>query len=140
MTDSVTLGAFANGFEYFCPHCGAFFSLQYDSDNLKDTHYCPSCSADELMTTTEELLEACSANCTDPVNFYNAFPPDEPIPQSRTGASPREVKTIIDIVSRRKAEKRPVTVDIVAQESYIPWKAVKRVFGELHITQSGVTV
>jgi hypothetical protein len=130
-------GTFANGLQCFCAECGIFFSVQHDTDMLMVVEYCPSCGSDNLIGTTGELLQYC-ANCKiDPVNFYSAFPPDEPIPQSCTGATPREVRTIVGIVIRRKKEKLPVTIGIAAGESFTSRKAVQRVFEELHISETG---
>jgi hypothetical protein len=130
-------GTFANGLQCFCAECGIFFSVQYETDMLMVVEYCPSCGSDNLIGTTGDLLEYC-ANCKiDPVNFYSAFPPDEPIPQSCTGATPREVRTIVGIVVCRKKEKLPVTVDIVAMESSTFRTVAGSVFEELHIIETG---
>jgi hypothetical protein len=137
MSAANTPGAFANGLRCFCAECGIFFTAQYETDMLMAVEYCPSCGGDDLIGTTEDLLEYCAGHETDPVNFYSAFPPDEPIPGSCTGATPREVKTIVDTVTRRKKEKLPVTADIAAGESSAFRTVTGSVFRELHISETG---
>jgi len=138
---NVNPGAFANGYDYFCPNCGEFFSVQFEPDIIKGvklTEYCPCCGDDFITSSVDDLLLNCITNNTDPVNFYHAFPMDEPIPRSRTGATPRQVKIIESMVILNRQAKRMVTVDSIAAEADIPREIVEKVFEELHITESGV--
>ena len=136
----VNAGAFANGFDYFCPDCGVFFSVQSDlEDNIASADFCPYCGGNELIDSIDELLDCCDLKCADPINFYSAFPIDEPIPRSCTEATPRQVKIIESRVILDRQAKRPVTVYSIAAQSGIPRKIVKSVFDELHITETGGT-
>jgi hypothetical protein len=135
----VTPGGFANGFDNFCTNCGVFFSAQImDADGCcNPASHCPRCGEDILITTIVCLLVYCADHHTDPVNFYTAFPLNEPIPQSRTGATPRQVKIIVSLVALDRQGKRPVSVESVVAESGFPLGVVAAVFDELHITESG---
>ena len=130
---------FANGFDNFCCECGVFFSVELEPDVIGSVGHCPYCGEDLLFTSCADLVRYCLDNDTDPVNFYKAFPPDEPIPQSRTGATPRQVSMIIDIVVARKKKKLPITVENVAGPSDFCIEIVGKVFEELHITETGGT-
>jgi hypothetical protein len=130
-------GRFANGFGYFCADCGVFFSVQLDDDFIGRANHCPCCGGEGPLTTISELLAHCDINLADPVNFYGAFPLDEPIPESSTGATPRQVKIITSLVILDKQAKRPVATDTIAAEGDIPHDIVARVFEELHITETG---
>ena len=136
---NVKPGAFANGFDYFCPDCNVFFSIQHDfeADEPVSPDFCPYCGGNELTSSIDGLLDYCDCKCTDPANFYSAFPLDEPIPRSETGATPRQVKIIVSLVILDKQAKRPVTVDSIAAQSDTPREIVERVFDELHITEGG---
>jgi len=137
---SVKPGAFANGFDYFCLLCGHFFSVQVMDDAGENAvQFCPCCGEDALIASIDRLIAYCSDYNTDPVNFYHAFPLDEPIPQSRTGATPLQVKIIISLVILDKKAKRPVTVDRIAVKSDTPREIVEKIFDELHITETGGT-
>jgi hypothetical protein len=130
-------GGFANGFGYFCTGCGRFFSVQSDDDGADRAYHCPYCGKDEPLTTAAELLAHCDFNFTDTVNFYGAFPPDEPIPRSRTGATPRQVERIVGCAISDKAKKIPVTVESLAARLGYDRETVAAVFDELHITETG---
>ena len=140
-------GAFANGFDYFCPDCGVFFSVQ--NDLMADApgialvplkpDFCPYCGENDLIGSTDGLLDYCAFKCADPVNFYHAFPLDEPIPQSETGATPLQVKIIESLVILDKQARRPVTADRIAVKSDTPREIVEKIFSELHITETGGT-
>jgi hypothetical protein len=136
---SVKTGGFANGFDYFYAGCGVFFSAQimYMDDRYSAAECCPSCGDDRLFVCPEDLLPYCLDNNIDPVNFYHAFPPDEPIPQSRTGAAPRQVERIIGCVASGRQKKIPVTAESLAAELGYDKKIVAAVLDELHITESG---
>ena len=138
---SVNAGAFANGFDYFCPNCSMFFSVQSDFETYAPVKpcVCPYCGGEELKDSVDGLLEYCTLECTDPINFYQAFPLDEPIPQSETGATPRQVKIIESLVVLDKQAKRPVTINSIAAQSDTPRETVEKVFDELHITETGGT-
>ena len=134
---AVTPKPFANGFDHFCPDCGVFFSVQYEKDKIRDieTENCPSCGGDLLMKSPEEITGYCNTYEIDPVNFYKAFPPDEPIPQSCTGATPRQVEWIIGCVISDKLKKIPVTIESLSSQLGYEKNIVAAVFEELHITQ-----
>jgi hypothetical protein len=133
---SVKAGNFANGFSYFCPDCGRFFSVQVmDYENEADC--CPSCGNGDLITSAAELLAHCAGYGEDPVNFYHAFPPGEPIPGSCTGATPDQVKWIVGCVLNDKQKNVPVTVTSLAASLGYPRRIVANVFEELHITEDG---
>jgi len=134
---------FANGFDYFCVECGkffsvkaAFFSAQLDIGTL-EVEYCPYCGEDNFLDSISELIDYCDENDTDTVNFYNAFPPDELIPQSRTGATPLQVEWIVDCVVNDKEKKLPVTIKSLAAQLGYDKKVVAAVFEELYITETG---
>jgi len=84
---------FANGLNHFCSACGIFFDVKLESAVEEDIRpliaVCPICGNDELISSIDEFLEYLEDSETDPVGFYKAFPPDEPIPNSCTGATPR---------------------------------------------------
>lgn len=140
---SVKTGNFANGFSYFCPNCGDFFSVQfYEKTNIfaqlaDKTEYCPSCGCDELISSTEELIDYLSEHDTDTVNFYHAFPPDEPLPNSRIWATPKQVEWIIGCVLSDKENKLPVTIESLAAQLGYSKDVVTKVFEELHIPETG---
>jgi len=133
---SVKTGIFANGFSYFCKDCNIFFSVQIMDEYKDETEYCPSCGGDALISSIEELLDHLSDHDTDPVNFYHAFPPDEPIPNSRTGATPRQVEWIIGCVTSDIEKKLPVTAESLAAQLGYNREVVVKVFEELHITET----
>jgi len=128
---------FANGFDCFCMNCGEFFSAQFESGDIGRAEFCPNCGEDLLVFTTDGISHHCFDHATDPVNFYRAFPPDEPIPGSRTGATPRQVSIIIDLVAMRKQGKLPVTAEGIAGHSSSLIETVRKVLEELHITETG---
>jgi len=125
---------FANGFNCFCAHCGTFFNVTAEPDDMA-VSVCPFCGNDELFFEIDDLLDYCGSGGIDPINFYKAFPPDEPIPNSRTGATPRQVSLIIYLVTQRK--DIPLTAESIAGNCETTIEIVKRVFEELHITEKG---
>jgi len=130
--------AFANGFDYFCVNCGRFFSAQIMDDNGDiAVSFCPHCGESDLIDSIEGLLTHCDDHFTDPVNFYHAFPSGEPIPHSRTGATPKQVEWIIGCVISDKQKKLPVTIESLAAQLGYDKEMVGRVFDELHITETG---
>ncbi|MDR0443239.1 MAG: hypothetical protein LBH44_07535 [Treponema sp.] len=134
---SVKCKAFANGFNYFCEECNNFFSVQFEEGGTGTVEVCPYCGEDRLAVSIKRLLEYCADNGADPVNFYHAFPPDEPIPNSRTGATRRQVEWIIGCVINDKQKKFPVTVESMAIQLGYDQEVVRKVFEELHITETG---
>jgi len=139
---SVNAGNFANGFDYFCPDCGRFFSVQFmkqfmDADGEIEAEWCPNCGCDELICSAEDLLNHLADHDTDPVNFYHAFPPDEPIPNSRTGATPKQVEWIIGCSISDRDKKLPVTAESLAAQLGYNREVVVKVFEELHIPETG---
>jgi Lar family restriction alleviation protein len=128
---------FANGFDNFCPDCGIFFTVRLEPDVIGSAVFCPSCGNDNLITKIDSLVDHCLDNDTDTINFYKAFSPDEPIPRSRTGATPRQVSIIIDLVAMRKQWKLPVNAENIAGPSDSHIEIVRKVFEELHITETG---
>jgi hypothetical protein len=126
---------FANGFNHYCTECGMFFDVKAEPACLP-VEYCPVCGKYEyIIDSIYELLEELEDNDTDPVNFYKAFPPDDPIPNSRTGATPRQVEIILDLVVRRK--DIPLTAESIAGNCETAKEIVRKVFKELHITEKG---
>jgi len=134
---TVNPDSFANGFSYFCTNCNMFFSVQAMNEYKDVIEHCPSCGCDELICSAEELLEHCADNGTDPINFYHAFPPDEPIPNSRTGATPEQVEWIVGCVIGDKQKNLPVTAESLAAQLGYDKEIVVKVFDELHITETG---
>jgi len=134
---SVKTGNFANGFSYFCTECGIFFSVQVMNEEKDETAFCPSCNCDFIISSTEELIDYLEENDTDTVNFHHAFPPDEPLPNSRTGATPKQVEWIIGCVLSDKQKKLPVTIESLAAQLGYSKNVVATVFEELHITETG---
>ena len=61
---------FANGINWFCKECGAFFSVQMDRDHDGSIDCCPCCGEACPINTIEDLLLYCGDYDTDPVNFY----------------------------------------------------------------------
>ena len=142
---SVKTGGFANGFSYFCLDCGRFFSAQFmkqfmDADGEIEAEWCPNCGGGDLITGADILLDYCFNTGSDPVNFYHAFPPDEPIPNSRTGATPRQVEWIVGCVISDKQKKFPVTAESLAGQLGYDKEIVVKVFEELYITETGGAV
>lgn len=142
---SVNAGGFANGLSCFCPNCARFFSAQFldSGDNLlfnvfsdAGMVFCPHCGCDELISSSEELTDYLVDHDIDPVNFYHAFPPDEPIPQSRTGATPKQVEWIVGCVISDKQKKIPVSIESLAAQLGYDEEIVRNVFYELHITET----
>jgi len=128
---------FANGFDYFCVNCGNFFSAQVMDDDRDDAVlFCPHCGEDFLAERITDLIDHCVTHHTDTVNFYHAFPPDEPIPQSRTGATPKQVEWIVGCVISDKQKKLPVTIESLAVQLGYDKEMVTKVFDELHITET----
>jgi len=124
---------FANGFNCFCTDCKIYFSVQSNNDDINAVEYCPYCGGHYVLCTTEQLLDYCAEYDVDPVNFYKAFPPDEPIPNSCTGATPRQVSLIIYLVTQRK--DIPLTAESIAGNCETTIDLVRKVFEELHITE-----
>jgi hypothetical protein len=129
--------SFANGFDCFCPECERFFSIKIEPDINGGAEFCPVCGEDDLIKNTKELLLFLEEKDTDPVNFYKAFPPDEPIPLSRTGATPLQVEIIFSMVVEKKRNKLPCTVESIAGDNERFRDIVQKVFEELHITETG---
>ena len=128
---------FANGFGYFCAECGIFFSVQMEPGVIGGVNACPCCGGDAIIRSAEALLDYCICNLTDPVNFYSAFPPGEPIPDSRTGATPRQVEWIVGCAASDKQKKLPVSIGSLADQLGCNKEIVAAVFEELHITETG---
>jgi len=125
---------FANGFNYFCIDCRKFFSVLVEpNDNVWKPEFCPICGDDNLVSSIDELLFHLEDEDVDPVNYYKAFPPDELIPNSRTGATPRQVANIFDLVTKRHSI--PLTVESIAGNCEVTREIVKKVFEEFHITE-----
>jgi ribosomal protein S27AE len=127
--------AFANGFDYFCVNCGHFFSAQITDaiGNRGEVSFCPRCGEDLLAERIANLIDHCVTSHTDTVNFYSAFPPDKPLPHSRTGATPEQVRWIVDCVISDQQKDLPITVKSLADELGYDKNIVEAVFGELHI-------
>jgi len=128
---------FANGFEYHCACCGEFFSVSLESGPLCTVEHCPLCGEHYVVNNIEQLLRACEEHRVDPVSVCSAFPPDEPIPGSRTGATPREVSIITDLVAMRRHRGLPLSVEDIAGPCDSQIEIVKKVFEEFHITETG---
>lgn len=126
---------FANGYSHFCAGCGIFFSAQLDADYALEVNCCSCCGDERLITDIEGLLDYCEHKNTDPVNFYKAFPRNELIPNSRTGATPRQVEWIVGCVKSDKGKKLPVTIESLGAQLGYYKEMVKKVFEELHITE-----
>jgi hypothetical protein len=127
--------AFANGFDCFCTNCGNFFSAQIE-DSLGgkgEAFFCPQCGEGDLETDIPGLVAHCEANHADTVNFYSAFPPGEPIPHSRTGATPDQVKWIIGCRISDIKNGIWVTAESMAASLGYDIKIVGAVFEELHL-------
>jgi len=124
---------FANGFNHYCAECTIFFNAKTEPADLP-VEYCPVCGKNEyVLNSVDELLDELEDNEVDPVNFYNAFPPDEPIPNSCTGATPRQVALILDLVANR--HDIPLTIESIAGNCETSREVVRNVFKELHITE-----
>jgi len=140
---SVKTSGFANGFDCFCADCGRFFSVQFLEGNVvvtkpaDEVEYCPYCGGDTLILDSDALLAHLADHDTDPVNFYHAFPHDEPVPDSRTGATPKQVEWILGCVISDRWKKIPVTAKSLAVQLGYSKEVVKRVFEELHIPETG---
>jgi len=136
ITNFIKPGNFANGFSYFCLDCGRFFSAQFMDGGNEGIGYCPDCGNSNLIDTIVELLDHCAFYHTDPVNFYHAFPPDEPIPNSRIEITPRQVERIVGCVISDKQRKLPVTIESLAAQLGYDKEIVAKVFDELHIAET----
>jgi len=138
----VKAGNFANGFSCFCKNCGRFFSVRFLLGDVVLTQpddaveYCPYCGEDGILFSAEDLLDYLADNDTDPVNFYHAFPQDVPIPNSRTGATPKQVEWIVGCVISDRRKKIPVTAKSLADQLGYSRDVVKKVFEELHIPET----
>jgi len=124
---------FANGYNHYCFDCNAFFSLKVEPDVIYKPEFCPICGDDNLISSINELLYHLEDEDIDPVGFYKAFPPDEPIPNSRTGATPRQVAIIFDLVIKR--HDIPLTVESIAGNCETSQEIVRKVFEAFHITE-----
>ena len=101
--------------------------------------FCPYCGKEEPINSIAGLLAYCDFEFIDPVNFYEAFPLYIPIPQSCTGATPWQIKIIISLVIMRRRNQLPVTIESIAGPSDFHIDMVRKVFEELHISESEVT-
>ena len=128
--------SFANGYDFFCRDCNVFFSAQVMD---REPAFCPCCGEDDIINSAADLLDHCNSCDVDPVNFYSAFPLHEPIPQSCTGATPRQVEWIVGCVISDRQKKIPVTAESLAAQLCYDEKIVTAVFEELHLTQTGGT-
>ena len=131
-----SIANFYNGYDFFCTECNSFFNAGTESDDLISCCpicCCPICGRDEIIFDIDDFLEYLEEHKTDPVNFYNAFPPDAPIPNSCTGATPRQVAIILDLVANR--HDIPLTIESIAGNCETSREVVRNVFKELHITE-----
>lgn len=139
MTVTCKIGdSFANGFDYFCVNCGHFFSVQImdsigNRGSNEEISFCPKCGEDILLNKLSDLLKYCVDSFSDTINFFSAFPPDEPLPYSRTGATPRQVEWIIGCVISDRGKNIPVTIESLASQLDYDPKIVAAVFKELHL-------
>jgi len=124
---------FENGLNIFCTECNSFFSVKEGPEGDQCVQFCPFCGCDELIFDIDQFLEHLTDSDIDPVGFFKAFPPDEPIPNSRTGATPRQVAIILDLVTKR--HDIPLTVESIAGNCETTQEIVRKVFEELHITE-----
>ena len=131
---------FANGLNIFCTECNSFFSVKEGPEGDQCVQFCPFCGCDELIFDIDEFLEYLADSDTDPINFYKAFPLDELIPNSGTGATPRQVDFIVGCVMDDKQKKLPVTVESYAAQLGYDKEIIRKVFEELHITETRDTL
>jgi len=126
---------FANGLNHFCMECTRFFSIMLEPAEYSafKPEYCPVCGDDNIISNIDEFLEYLEDDDTDPVDFYKAFPPDEPISNSCTGATPRQVANILHIVTQR--HDMPLTVESIAGNCETSQEIVRKVFEVFHITE-----
>jgi len=130
-----SIANFYNGYNFYCADCKIFFNVETEPTDLP-VEYCPVCGKYEyVLDSIDEFLDELENINVDPVNFYNAFPPDEPIPNSCTGATPRQVAIIFDLVANR--HDVPLTAEIIAGNCKTTIGIVRKVFEELHITEKG---
>jgi hypothetical protein len=110
--------AFYNGFDYFCPTCATFFSISgdYTADKIE---YCPACGMDGLFTDYRELAEWCRGEDVDTAEYWEAFPPDEPLPHSQCAATPRQIRKLFWAAAENMRMGRMVSVDDLYRETGI---------------------
>ncbi|MDR2186375.1 MAG: hypothetical protein LBO80_12030 [Treponema sp.] len=84
--------AFYNGFDHFCAVCLAFFSV--GQQGKAAVPFCPFCGAPGIINNHKDLARMCRGDDLDCIAFYGAFPPDEPLPYSRSSLTPRQVREI----------------------------------------------
>jgi hypothetical protein len=117
-------GAFHNGFDYFCPGCLSFFSVSGDYSFAAVSH-CPACGEEGLITGCRKLAEFCREAGIDTVEYWEAFPPDEPLPYSRCAPTPRQIRKLFWAAAEDMRSGKLSSVDSLSRETGIEKEMVR---------------
>jgi hypothetical protein len=126
MNISLTAPAFYNGFDYFCPECLCFFSVSGDYSFAAVTH-CPACGTDDLITWHRELAAFCLKAGIDTVEYWEAFPPDDPLPYSECRATPRQIRKLFWTAAENMREGKLASPDSLCRETGMDREIVQSV-------------
>jgi hypothetical protein len=116
MTIAIKDPAFYNGFDYFCPCCLSFFSISGDH-SVGAIDYCPACGLNGLITDYRKLAEFCRENDLETAEYWEAFPPDEPLPYSRCAATPAQIRILFSIAAGCMRRREPVSIDGLCRQT-----------------------
>jgi hypothetical protein len=124
MTITLKDPAFYNGFDYFCSCCLSFFSVSADY-SAEPVEHCPSCGTDELITDYRKLAEFCRENDLDTADYWEAFPPGDPLPYSQCGATPAQIRDLFWIAAEYMRRGKLVSVDDLCRQTGMDQEVVQ---------------
>ena len=116
--------AFYNGFGYFCPECLSFFSVSGDY-SFGAVSCCPACGTDGLIAGHRELAAFCLKAGIDTVEYWEAFPPDDPLPYSRCAATPRQIRKLFWAAAENMRGGKLASVDSLCRETGVEREIVR---------------
>jgi hypothetical protein len=116
--------AFHNGFDYFCPNCLSFFSVSSDY-SFEIVLFCPACGEDGLLTRHRGLADFLHVEGIDAVEYWEAFPPDDPLPYSECTATPRQIRKLFWAAAEDMRAGKLASVDSLCRETGIDRETVQ---------------
>ena len=116
--------AFYNGFGYFCPECLSFFSVSGDY-SFGAVSCCPACGTHGLITGHRELAAFCLKAGIDTAEYWEAFPPDDPLPYSRCTATPRQIRKLFWAAAENMRAGKLASVDSLCRETGVEKEIVR---------------
>jgi hypothetical protein len=80
---------------------------------------------DGLITDYRELAEWCRNEDVDTADYWEAFPPDEPLPYSQCTATPRQIRKLFWAAAENMRMGRMVSIDDLYRETGIAREAIQ---------------